>query len=53
VGSLLALGLMFCGEKPSFNGHVVGNVAMKNFLQPVLMLGIFLFGVDAEFAKQA
>ncbi|QBJ79747.1 transporter [Aquitalea sp. USM4] len=52
--SLLALGLMFCGEKPSFNGHVVGNVAMKNFLQPALMLlGIFLFGVDAEFAKQA
>lgn len=52
--SLLALGLMFCGEKPSFNGQVVGNVAMKNFLQPALMLlGILLFGVDVDFAKQA
>ncbi len=52
--SLLALGLMFFGERPSVNLDVTVNVGMKNVLQPALMaLGIFLFGVDAEFARQA
>jgi len=52
--SLLALGLMFFGERPSFGGEVLTNVGMKTILQPALMvLGVFLFKVDAEFAKQA
>ncbi|WP_029005704.1 AEC family transporter [Azorhizobium doebereinerae] len=52
--SLLALGLMFFGERPSVNLDVVTNVGMKNFLQPALMfLGILMFGVDADFARQA
>lgn len=52
--SLLALGLMFFGEKPAFNRDVLSNVGIKNFLQPVLMfIGILIFNVDADFARQA
>lgn len=52
--SLLALGLMFHGERPALNADVGCNVALKNFLQPLLMwAGIALFGVDHEFARQA
>lgn len=52
--SLLALGLMFYGERPKLNLNVVSNVGIKNFLQPALMLlGIWLFGVDHDFARQA
>lgn len=52
--SLLALGLMFCGTKMTLDAHVVGNVAIKNFLQPVVMLvGVLLFRLDGDFARQA
>jgi len=52
--SLLALGLLFHGERPVFNVQSASNVLMKNFLQPLLMgVGIVLFRVDAEFARQA
>ncbi|MES2019601.1 MAG: AEC family transporter, partial [Pseudomonadota bacterium] len=48
--SLLALGLMFYGERPKLNLNVLSNVGIKNFLQPALMLlGIWLFGVDHDF----
>jgi predicted permease len=52
--SLLALGLMFHGERPRLNANVVSNVGIKNFLQPALMLlGVWLFNVDHDFARQA
>jgi len=52
--SLLALGLMFYGERPTVNRDVVANVGLKNFLQPALMLaGVLLFKCDADFARQA
>ena len=52
--SLLALGLMFYGEKPTFNKDVLSNVGIKNFLQPLLMfVGVLIFKVDADFARQA
>lgn len=52
--SLLALGLMFFGERPSLNADVAVNIGLKSFIQPALMVaGIFLFNVDQEFARQA
>lgn len=52
--SLLALGLMFHGERPRLNADVACNVLLKNLLQPLLMwAGIGLFGVEAGFARQA
>lgn len=52
--SLLTLGLMFFGERPKFSADVGCNVLLKNFLQPVLMwVGVMLFQVDADFARQA
>ena len=52
--SLFALGLMLYGEKIRLNANVVANVAMKNFLQPGLMLGAGLvFGLSGSGAHQA
>jgi len=52
--SLFALGLMFCGERPRVDAHVVVNVGLKNFIMPALMLlGIYLFNVDHDLARQA
>jgi len=52
--SLLALGLMFLGERPSFRPETAANVGMKVILQPALMLaGILMFHVDPDFARQA
>jgi len=52
--SLFALGLMLYGERFLVNANVLTNLALKNFLQPVLMaLGAVLFGVTGAPAHQA
>jgi malonate transporter and related proteins len=52
--SLFALGLMLYGERFLINANVLTNLALKNFLQPGLMvLGAVLFGVTGAPAHQA
>jgi malonate transporter len=52
--SLFALGLMLYGERFMINANVLTNLAIKNFLQPALMvLGTVLFGVVGAPAHQA
>jgi malonate transporter and related proteins len=52
--SLFALGLMLYGERFMVNANVLTNLAIKNFLQPALMvLGTVLFGVAGAPAHQA
>jgi malonate transporter len=52
--SLFALGLMLYGERFMINANVLTNLAIKNFLQPALMvLGTILFGVVGAPAHQA
>ena len=52
--SLFALGLMLYGERFLINANVLTNLAVKNFLQPALMvLGAVLFGVVGAPAHQA
>ncbi|MGF6720772.1 malonate transporter [Paraburkholderia sp. GAS41] len=52
--SLFALGLMLYGERFMINANVLTNLAIKNFLQPGLMvLGAVLFGVVGAPAHQA
>jgi malonate transporter len=52
--SLFALGLMLYGEPFMINANVLTNLAIKNFLQPALMvLGTVLFGVVGAPAHQA
>jgi malonate transporter and related proteins len=52
--SLFALGLMLYGERFMVNANVLTNLALKNFLQPGLMvLGAVLFGVTGAPAHQA
>ncbi|MGA7778077.1 MAG: AEC family transporter [Paraburkholderia sp.] len=52
--SLFALGLMLYGERFMVNANVLTNLAVKNFLQPALMvLGAVLFGVVGAPAHQA
>jgi hypothetical protein len=52
--SLFALGLLLYGERFLINANVLTNLAIKNFLQPVLMaLGAVLFGVVGAPAHQA
>lgn len=52
--SLFALGLMLYGERFLINANVLTNLAIKNFLQPGLMvLGAVLFGVAGAPAHQA
>jgi malonate transporter len=52
--SLFALGLMLYGEKVRVNLNVIANIAMKNFMQPALMLiGVVIFGLTKDHAHQA
>ena len=52
--SLFALGLMLYGERFMINANVLTNLAIKNFLQPGLMVvGAVLFGVAGGSAHQA
>jgi malonate transporter len=52
--SLFALGLMLYGERFMINANVLTNLAIKNFLQPALMVvGTILFGVMGAPAHQA
>jgi len=51
--SLFALGLMLYGEPVRINADIVTNIALKNFVQPALMvLGIAMFGLSGELASQ-
>ena len=51
--SLFALGLMFYGERPRISGEILVNVGLKNFLQPVLMLGsALLLGLHGSLMHQ-
>lgn len=36
--SLFALGLLFYGERPSFNIQTCTNIGIKNLIQPIMML---------------
>jgi malonate transporter len=52
--SLFALGLMLYGERFMINANVLTNLAIKNFVQPGLMVvGTILFGVVGAPAHQA
>ena len=52
--SLFALGLMLYGEKFRFNANVVTNIAIKNFLQPLLMgIGVIMLSLTPTAAREA
>ncbi|WP_226571618.1 AEC family transporter [Mangrovibacter yixingensis] len=51
--SLFALGLLFYGERPSFNVHTLTNISIKNLIQPALMVAAGLaVGLSHTFMQQ-
>lgn len=51
--SLFALGLLFYGERPSFNLQTFTNVSIKNLIQPAIMAGAGLcFGLSHTLMQQ-
>ena len=51
--SLFALGLLFYGERPSWNVHTFTNIGIKNLIQPVMMVGAGLaLGLSHTFMQQ-
>lgn len=52
--ALFTLGLILSGIEPKFDREIVGNVAIKNFAQPALLLGFgWLFGLSGDLLKTA
>lgn len=52
--ALFTLGLILGKIKPEFNREILGNVVIKNLVQPALLLGVgLLVGLQEDMLKQA